>query len=316
MAEEKKIGPVKLIPVTVERPWGACTYELADLGVLETEVLDGWLAGNNLEDLMQTFLERLSGDDAFERYGTQFPVMVKKLSVKGDTSLHVNADDETARQRYDAFGKTVLWYVADAGPGARLHLGLRRDVSAAEFYERCLAGTLDEVLMTVKPHKGESFLIPPSMVHGASGPLEIVEISSPSDLFFRVWERNPSQESHLEEAFDLIGLTAGGPKPVHGPGLLARDPHFTVNEIRLEEPLKSHREGDGGAFLVYRCLRGGAVIQSGKGDSTRIAPGELALIPAETEDFFLIPAHADTLLLEITLEPYSEKDSYLPDNPE
>lgn len=306
MAEEKRIGPIKFIPTPVDRPWGTCTYEVADLGVVESEVLDGWLAGNALDDLMQTFLERLVGDFAFENYGLQFPVMLKTLKVHGDTSLHVNADDEAARQRYDAFGKTILWYVLRAGADACLHLGLRRDIAAAEFYERCLAGTLEPVLRTVKPKAGDSFLIAPSLVHGASGDLEILEISGPSELFFRVWDRPGGQESHLEEAFDLIELNAGGPKAVRGPGLLARCPQFTVHELKVDAPLRSHREGDGGSFLLYRCLRGSVTVRPGEDDSVRachLEAGETVLIPAETEDFFLIPAGADTLLLEITLEP-------------
>ena len=114
--EEKKLTPMRFQPERVERKWGVSEYRIADLGYIDSIALDGWLSGNSISDIMQTYLERFTGEVPFENYGTQFPVMVKWLDIKGRTSLHVNPDDEVAEQRYDAFGKTALWYVAEACP--------------------------------------------------------------------------------------------------------------------------------------------------------------------------------------------------------
>ena len=124
--QNKSLTPMKFLPEVQEMPWGTVEYKLADLGFVDSMACEGWLKGNTLSDIMQTYLERVVGETAFEWYGTQFPVLVKRLTVKGRTSLHVNPDDETAEQRYDAFGKTALWYVENAGPGARLYLGFRK----------------------------------------------------------------------------------------------------------------------------------------------------------------------------------------------
>ena len=91
--ENQKLTPLKFLPDVQELPWGTVEYALADLGFADSLAVEGWLSGNTLSDIMQTYLERVSGETAFEWYGTQFPVLVKRLKVNGRTSLHVNPDD-------------------------------------------------------------------------------------------------------------------------------------------------------------------------------------------------------------------------------
>ena len=67
---EKKLYPLHFLPRTGETPWGSVTYTLADLGYIDPEVAGGWLAGNTFSELMETYLERVSGDEAFEAFGT------------------------------------------------------------------------------------------------------------------------------------------------------------------------------------------------------------------------------------------------------
>lgn len=308
-SDDKKLSPMKFLPDRVECPWGSIEYRLADLGFIDSVAADGWLGGNAVSDIMQTYLERVVGDTAFEFYGTQFPVMVKRLSVKGKTSLHVNPDDETAAQRYDAFGKTALWYVTSAGESSRLYLGFRRDVTPEEFYRRCQDGTVEQLLNVIRPEKGQAFLIPPGMVHGAAG-VDLLEIAECSELWFRLHDwGSPEREIHLEEAFDLIDFRAYEASALpQEPGYLARTPQFTVSEIRLRDAL--HSFGDQpDSFLVYVCAEGGAVVKAGE-QTHSLKPGEIVLLPAEVQDYYLIPSERGTVLLEVRLEPRHEKDSY------
>ncbi|MBR1794472.1 MAG: hypothetical protein IJ755_04155 [Bacteroidales bacterium] len=75
--DEKKLTPMRFQPELVERKWGMVEYRIADLGYIDSVALDGWLSGNSISDIMQTYLERIAGEVPFENYGTQFPVMVK-----------------------------------------------------------------------------------------------------------------------------------------------------------------------------------------------------------------------------------------------
>ena len=300
--QNKKLTPMKFLPDVQQMPWGTVEYKLADLGFVDSMACEGWLKGNTLSDIMQTYLERVVGETAFEWYGTQFPVLVKRLTVKGRSSLHVNPDDETAEQRYDAFGKTALWYVEDAGPDARLYLGFRRPVSAEEFYTACLEGRVERLLYSVRPVPGETYLILPGQVHAAKD-VTLLEVAEASELWFRLHDwGSTGRELHLEEAFDLIDLS--GKVSAHK-GEVETD-QFTVHQIPLTEALKSHRDQDD-TFLLYICLKGAAVLQA-DGENYRLNRGELILVPAETSDFFLIPEERGTLLMEVRMDPRENND--------
>lgn len=295
--QNKKLTPMKFLPDTQQMPWGTAEYMLADLGFVDSMACEGWLKGNTLSDIMQTYLERVVGETAFEWYGTQFPVLVKRLTVKGRSSLHVNPDDETAGQRYDAFGKTALWYVEAAGPDARLYLGFKRPVSAEEFYEACLAGRVERLLHSVRPVPGETYLVHPGLVHAAKD-VTLLEVAESSELWFRLHDwGSTDRELHLEEAFDLIDLSRK--VPVHR-GEVVTD-QFTIHQIPLTEALKSHRDEDD-TFLLYICLEGAAALQA-EGENYQLKKGELILVPAEVNDFFLIPAAKDTRLMEVRMDP-------------
>ena len=53
---------------------------------------------------MDTYIDRISGDNTYEYYGRQFPVCIRQLSINGDLPLQVHPGDEIAAQRYDFLG--------------------------------------------------------------------------------------------------------------------------------------------------------------------------------------------------------------------
>lgn len=304
--ENKKITPMKFLPKVEEMPWGSVEYKLADLGFEDSLCCEGWLSGNTISEIMETYLERIVGETSFEWYGTQFPVLVKRLKVKGRTSLHINPDDETAAQRYDAFGKTALWYVESCGPDARIYLGFKRPVGAGEFFEACEAGTVESLLHSVKPKPGDVFLVEPGTVHAAQD-VTLLEIAESSELWFRLheWE-DTGRELHLEEGFDLIDLQAyARPSALPG-GLLAAKDQFTVGKIALEAPLHS-TPGIEETFLIYICVNGAAAVVA-DGKRYGIPAGDLVLVPAELGEFDLVPDAPGTVVLEVRMDPRASDD--------
>ena len=237
---EKKLYPFKFIPVASRRPWGGNalvndlgkkfvdvdsdgnesilgsdvligeSWELADMGIEDSVVAEGWLAGNTISELMETYLERLVGENVYNYYGRQFPLLIKFLDINDKLSVQVHPDDEVAAERYDSLGKAEIWYVMDAKPGAKMYCGFTRDMTAQEFYDRCKNGTVEEVLNVIYPKKGDVIYITPGTVHAADGGLLIAEIQESSDMTFRLYdwgrEFNPatSRQTHLEEAIDII----------------------------------------------------------------------------------------------------------------
>ena len=297
---------MKFLPEGQEMPWGHVDYLLADLGFVDSVAVEGWLKGNTLSDIMQTYLERVVGETAFDWYGTQFPVLVKKLDIKGRTSLHITPDDETAEQRYDAFGKTALWYVTEVGPEARLYLGFKRPVGAEEFFRACADGSVEDLLYSVKPRVGESYLITPGLVHAAKD-VTLLEIAESSELWFRLHDwGSTDREMHLEEAFDLINFDQYHRTAAPSRELLAAEDQFTVGQIHLKSPLESHA-GIEETFLIYICVGGEATLKT-KDDQFSIKAGELILVPAELSEFTLAPVGDAAVVLEVRMDPRASDD--------
>lgn len=265
---EKKLYPFKFVPVASRRPWGGSalvkelgknfvecddegnetvlgedvligeSWELADMGIEDSVIANGWLAGNTISELMETYLERIVGEDVYNYYGRQFPLLIKFLDINDKLSVQVHPDDEVAAERYDSLGKAEIWYVMDAKPGAKMYCGFNREVSAQEFYDRCHAGTVDEVLNVIEPRKGDVIFITPGTVHAADGGLLIAEIQESSDMTFRLYdwgrEFNPAtaRKTHLDEAIDLINY-----KPFDF-GLYRKGPLW--GEDAMYVPCKAH----------------------------------------------------------------------------
>ncbi len=199
----------KEVPVVADELIGE-SWEVADMGIEDSVVSNGWLAGNTLSDIMETYLERIVGEGVYNYYGRQFPLLIKFLDINDKLSVQVHPDDEMAAERYDSLGKAEIWYVLDAKPGAKVYMGFNRQMTAQEFYDRCQAGTADEVLNVIYPKKGDAIYIKPGTVHAADGGIMIAEIQESSDMTFRLYdwgrEHNPAtaRPTHLAEAIDLI----------------------------------------------------------------------------------------------------------------
>ena len=296
------------------------------MGAEESVVSEGFLQGNTLEDILETYLGDLVGDKVYDLYRNQFPLLIKLLDIDGRLSVQVHPDDEIAAQRYDSYGKKECWYVLEAGRDAVIWLGFKKDVTATEFYEACKQGTADRLLNEFHPKKGECYLINPGTVHAAGGGLVIAEIQESSDITLRLYdwgrENNPAtaREMNLEEAFDIIDFSA-----LKADDCLVRKPEsrkpifdtdrFTLSKIELGEPYRVVPEKLD-SFAVYICAEGSVEIQAPQADGRnrvyKLEKGQLILIPASQDECIIVPTAAGSAVLETYVKvPENEKDDYL-----
>ena len=298
------------------------------MGAEESVVSEGFLKGNTLEDILETYLGDLVGDEVYDRYRNQFPLLVKLLDINGRLSVQVHPDDDIAAQRYDSYGKKECWYVMDAGEDAVIWLGFKRDVTATEFYDACRQGTADRLLNEFHPRKGECYLINPGTVHAAGGGLVIAEIQESSDITLRLYdwgrENNPAtaREMNLEEAFDIIDFSALKAedcivrKPESGKAVFDTD-RFTFSKIDIKEPYRVVPEKFS-SFIIYICTEGSVEVQTPQADGRnqvyRLDRGQLILIPASQDECIIIPAAVQSTVLEAYVKVAGdEKDDYLND---
>ena len=323
--EEKKLYPLRFCTLLDEYCWGSDEFKIADLGYRDSLVRDGWLAGNAVSEVMDNYMDRVVGDNVYQFWGRQFPVQVKHIRVKGKMPLRVHPGAEIAEQRYDFLGREKLWYVLKAGADACVMTGFERPTDASEVYSKCLDSSIEGLLHKTVPVAGQFFHIRPGVPHAASGDIEIMEISESSPLDFCLcgWGQEVSEEEFdpslgLVDALDFIDYGAWTPpeKPEAGGDIVQKlvdIPEFTVTKLRLTDPLHIYSEKFD-SFILYSCLQGEASVQiEVLGQTARfpLEAGQTMLVPAECPDFLLVPTDRDTIILETTVAPREEKDSYL-----
>ncbi len=317
--DEKKLYPLSFCTLADEYGWGTDEFLLADLGYRDSLIREGWLAGNAISEIMDTYLDRVVGDNTFEFWGRQFPVQIKRISVDGTMPLRVHPDADTALQRYDFLGRRKLWYVLSASPGAVIYAGWNKDTDAAEVFSACSDGSAERLLQRFEAVSGSYIHIPPGTPHAAAGRLEILEISESSPLDFclsglgqPVHPDEFDESLNLVDALDFIDYRKFEGKLAHAGGRIADFPEFVVEQIDLFAPAKVSGEAD--AFVAYVCTKGTAMLEMdvlGRKAVYRIDRGKALLVPAECQDFVLVPAQQGTTLLQITVPVREQKDSYL-----
>ena len=308
-----------------EYSWGSEDFRLADLGYKDSLVREGWLAGNSIGEIMDTYIDRVVGDNVYEYYGRQFPVGVKNIHVKGKMPLQVHPDDGIGVERYDLLGKDKYWYVTRVGKDAKVLLGFRKDTDATEVWEKCQDGTVGDILNAVAPHAGQVLHIAPGTPHAASGDIEILEIgeSSPLDFCMCGWGREVSEEEFdpsldFVDALDFIGYgayrdTTPSPERTGAAERLLSLRQFEVSRIKLADTLR-FKGAEESSFVLYSCISGDASIridEAGKEAVFALKAGETVLVPADCPDFLIVPEAAGTLLLETTVPFRTEQDAYI-----
>lgn len=315
--ENRKLYPLRFVEAGRDLFWGHLDYCISDDAVVDTVVRDGWLGGNTLGELLRTFHERIAGDNVFDSFGFQFPVMVNRQRFFERQPLTIGLSDEAAIDCFDSLGKKALWYIRKAQPGAVIHLGFSRDLDAGELWRRCEDGTVEEVLNAVHPKEGEFYLVNPGTVYSCGPGLDIVEIAEDSVMSNELynWGRDiPGEEPLLlDQSLAFIDYSRLEPKPLEG-DVLASGPEFHANRVDLKAPVHIST-GSEDTFNIYCCLAGEASLQyqDGEGEMKELVlpEGDTVMLPPEIDDYYLAPLKAGTLLAEVFMERLEVADPYL-----
>ena len=139
------------------------------------------------------------GEVWFTRPADQ-PLLVKYLFTSEPLSIQVHPNDEQARSRGLAHGKSECWFILDAEPGATLGLGLERAVSEGELRAAALDGSI-EALMSWRPVRaGDFFMVPSGTIHAIGAGISLLEFQQNADVTYRLYDYGRPRELHLEQA--------------------------------------------------------------------------------------------------------------------
>jgi mannose-6-phosphate isomerase len=262
-------------------------------------ISNGFFKGNNLQEAIEVYMGELVGESIFERYGLQFPLLLKTLHCKDRTSVQVHPDDEIAAERHDSCGKTEMWYIVSAEPGAMLHIGFKDPKITREQYIDAVAkGSVADIIEPVSAKAGDAFLIPSGTVHSISGGVTLIEIQQPVDLTYRIFDWNRvdaegnSRELHTALAVDAIDFESGVAECVRPYEAkrneeveIVKCDHFTTSMLEVEGVAElSYVERD--SFTIYICLEGEVSLDM-EGEQESLSAGEVVLIPASANEVVL-----------------------------
>jgi mannose-6-phosphate isomerase len=251
--------PVRLTPSLREKVWGRTS-------------LAPWFP-----DSQQTVGEAwyLMPDAAPQRTAAEkeLPLLVKLIFTSERLSVQVHPDDGEGVPR----GKTEMWHILEAEPGATIALGFRQDVSRARLLESTRTGEIEQLLNWVPVKAGETYFTPAHTVHAIGAGIVLCEIQQHSDVTYRLWDYGRPREIHVEQAVPIcdLGVHPGAAVPVTlGPGreLLVRSKHFVTESLRLEAGQR-HRSSPHPCHL-WICLEGNGTIEG-----ETVKPGDVWLLP-------------------------------------
>lgn len=273
------------------------SWELSGVKGHESVVSEGEFAGITINELASRFGAELLGRKVFAATGTEFPLLIKFIDAKQDLSIQVHPDDELARKRYGegAKGKTEMWYVIDAGEGASLISGLKKEITPEEYVRRAGENTITDVLERHEIAPGDVFFIPAGRIHSIGAGAFVAEIQQTSDTTYRIYDYNRTgldgkpRELHTGLAKDAIDYKVHDNYKtcVH----TAKDTdtelvscrYFTTGLLDLTKPFTKEMTGLD-SFLVVICISGGGTIGCTIGGNAippvSIHRGETVLVPA------------------------------------
>jgi mannose-6-phosphate isomerase len=319
---EPTLYPLKFKPILKDKIWGGPklrdslgknasdkageSWEISGVEGDITVAENGFLAGNSLQELTEIYMGDLLGDSIYERFGVEFPLLIKFIDAADFLSVQVHPDDALARERHNSYGKTEMWYIVESDKG-QLNAGFNRELDREQYLQHLNGGTLKEILNFETVAPGDIYFMPAGRVHAIGPGVLLAEIQQTSDVTYRIydWDRtddkgNP-RELHTDLALDAIDF--GFHKQYKTPYQTLKNstvnavdsPFFTTSVIELDQPVEKDLNLID-SFVIYMCMEGAAGITYGKGAVETIKKGETILIPAEIKNLALIPTEASTLL--------------------
>ena len=319
--------PLKFIPLYKEKIWGGSKFTTAlgrdDLpsgnwgesweisGVYGniSIVKNGFLKNNSLQELVDIYMGDLVGDKVFDKFGYEFPLLIKFIDANDILSLQVHPDDELAKKRHSAFGKTEMWYVLEADNDAELITGFNKSLNKEQFKKYFDNGKIKEILNYEKVNNGDSFFIPAGRIHATGAGILFAEIQQTSNITYRVydWDRKNndglSRELHSELAIDALDLKKQDNyrndylKRKNQVNNILTCNYFTCNYHHITKKCSfDYNKID--SFVIYICTEGKFDLYNKEKETLKVTKGESVLIPAVLDEIEIIP-YESTKILEV-----------------
>ena len=321
-----KLTPLFFTPIPKERLWGGQklrsflnkpfegnaigeSWELSTVPGDVSVVAEGPWVGSTLDALITNHKAALVGQKVYDRFGDEFPVLIKFIDAHKDLSIQLHPHDHLAKERHQSFGKNEMWYIMQADTEAQLIVGFSRDVEKADYQAHLASDSLEDILQYEPVQSGDTFYIRTGTVHAIGAGILLAEIQQTSDVTYRIYDWNRkdkdgnTRELHTDLAVDAIDYTrrndhqAVYDQQANVANAMVDSPYFTTDFL----PVRGRTTIDAmdkDSFVILMGVRG-VVDLHVDGSIYSLSMGQTVLIPATLAIFELTAADADVLMVYI-----------------
>ena len=287
-------GGEKIVPfkhLTSDQKQVGESWEISGVKDNESVVSNGEYKGWTLNKLVDTLKDKLVGKENYERFGNEFPLLVKFIDARQQLSIQVHPTDEQAQVKGLGRGKTEMWYVMESDADASLRSGLKQKITPEQYKEMVEDDTITEALCEYPVKEGDVFFLPAGRIHSIGAGCFLAEIQETSDVTYRIYDfkrkdaEGNYRQLHTKEAAECIDYTvypdyrtqyeARKNEPVE----LVSCPYFTTSVYDLTEPMTLDYS-DLDSFVIFVGLKGEGEITDAEGNTISFRAGESVLLPA------------------------------------
>lgn len=301
-----RIAPFK--QVACQTPNIGESWELSGVPGNETGCIS--MEGTPVNALVAEYKERLLGKAHYERFGNEFPLLIKFIDAQSDLSIQVHPDDATALRQGKPRGKTEMWYLMQSAPDAQLYCGLSRHITPEQYHAIVEEGTLCDALARYPVKEGDVFFLPAGRIHSIGAGCFLVEVQQTCDVTYRIYDYKRKDKDghyrqlHTEEAAEAIDYTVYDDYRTHYTPCknqaveLVSCPYFTTNLYEIDRPIPIGAVAKD-TFVILVVLEGEGTITTDGNEQARVAAGDTLLIAAENNH---LEADGNIKLLEVHIE--------------
>ena len=280
----------KFKPLLKTLIWGTESWQISGVPGNETPTVSDGSPVQTLNNLVKEQKDRLVGKANYERFGDEFPLLIKFIDAHQNLSIQVHPTDEIAHRQGKPRGKTEMWYVMDSAPDAMLYNGLKQQITPEEYKSMVEDDTICDALAQYNVKEGDCFFIPAGRIHAIGAGCYLAEIQQTSDVTYRIYDYGRRdkdgnlRELHTKEAAESIDYRvlpdyrqAYTPKKNEGQTLV-ECPYFNTAVYDLNEPMQiDYSELD--SFVILIGLKGEGRLNI-DGEEVCFGKGETILLPA------------------------------------
>jgi mannose-6-phosphate isomerase len=281
----------KFTPLVKTLIWGTESWQISGVENNETPLV------NDRKTLNQLVSEQkglLLGEANYQRFGDEFPLLIKFIDAHRDLSIQVHPNDEVAKRHGKLRGKTEMWYVMDSAPDASLYNGLKKQITPEQYKEMVANDTICDALAKYQVKEGDCFYIPAGRIHAICGGCYLAEIQQTADITYRIYDYKRKDKDgnyrqlHTQEAAESIDFKVQDDYRTHytplknESQLLVDCPYFSTAVYDLTESMSiDYTELD--SFVILIGLKGEATLTI-DGEDVNFKGGECLLIPATVQE--------------------------------